>query len=51
MTSTDFALLLAIVGVFGLFVQSFVPLVGPVAPGWFGAGLVVLAALLTGFPG
>lgn len=45
------ALVLYIFGMVGLFAQSVSVSLGPVAPGWFGAGLGMLAFLLTEFPG
>ena len=44
---TVLLLLLWIVGVLGLFAQSFGVALGRVAPGWLGAGLIGLAVLLS----
>lgn len=41
------ALVLFIVGVLLLFAQSVIAAVGPVAPGWVGAGLIAVAYSLT----
>ncbi len=43
---TVLLLILWVVGVLGLFAQSFGVGLGRVAPGWLGAGLIGLAVLL-----